>query len=112
MEDGINLSSSIFLFYKKDNNMVRKKDNTILEVNNTVSNSNLFADICDTIGNAEILTNSNLEYISTGNFALDYIISDKFVGGGVPLGRIVEIYGESSTGKTVIGTHLLQGVQK
>jgi recombination protein RecA len=40
------------------------------------------------------------------------VFSGKFWGGGFPLGGITEIYGPSSTGKTVVGTHVLQGVQK
>lgn len=78
-------------------------------------NNNIYNQICAEIDDAQILCNENIsskEFISTGNFALDYIMSGKFFNGGAPLGRVVEAFGPSSTGKTVIGTHLLQGCQK
>jgi len=51
-------------------------------------------------------------YIDTGILSLNYVCSGKFINGGIPLGRIVEIYGDSSTGKTLIGTNILKGAQK
>jgi recombination protein RecA len=50
-------------------------------------------------------------WIDTGCLALNYICSGKMIGGGIPGGRITEIIGGSSTGKTVIGTNILGGVQ-
>ena len=50
-------------------------------------------------------------WIDTGCLALNYICSGKMLGGGIPGGRITEIIGGSSTGKTVIGTNILAGVQ-
>jgi len=78
-------------------------------------NKKIISSICDNIAGAEILHSESLEqvgYVSCGNIALDYITSGKLWGGGFPMGRITEIFGGSSTGKTVIGTHVLQGVQK
>ena len=40
-------------------------------------------------------------WISTGCIALDAVC-----GGGIPLGRMVEIYGENSTGKSLIATQI------
>jgi len=85
------------------------------EINLEDKNKQIISDICQNISGAEILHSEGLEemgYVSCGNLALDYITSGKMWGGGFPMGRITEIFGSSSTGKTVIGTHILQGVQK
>jgi protein RecA len=42
---------------------------------------------------------------------LNYILSGKFVGGGVPGGSVLEGFGNSSSGKTLFGTNLLRGCQ-
>lgn len=52
------------------------------------------------------------EFLSTGSLALDWAISGKLQGGGVPLGRLVEFYGDPSTGKTLLVGHLLAEAQK
>jgi recombination protein RecA len=80
-----------------------------------LDNESIIDAICGAIPEAEILnaeTVEDLGFINTGNLAINYICSGKFIDGGIPVGRITEIYGPSSTGKTVIGTHILQGVQK
>lgn len=46
------------------------------------------------------------EWISTGCYPLDLIM-----GGGVPVGRMVEIYGDYSTGKTLVAQHILAQCQ-
>jgi recombination protein RecA len=49
-----------------------------------------------------------VEVVSTGSIGLD-----KALGvGGLPRGRIVEIYGPESSGKTTIATHVLAEAQK
>ena len=53
----------------------------------------------------------DLGYISTGSYALNKVISGKY-SGGYPIGGIVEIKGESSTGKTVFLTHGFAEAQK
>jgi len=50
-------------------------------------------------------------YISTGSKLLDYAISNK-ENGGVPEGRITEIFGEPSTGKSHIALSIAHSVQK
>ena len=55
----------------------------------------------------------SVEYwIDTGSLAINYICSEKMIGGGVPGGRITEIIGPASVGKTLIGSHILAGVQR
>ena len=50
----------------------------------------------------------NVEAISTGSIALDMALGV----GGVPRGRIVEIYGPESSGKTTIALHVVAEAQK
>lgn len=51
-------------------------------------------------------------YVDTGNLALNYICSGKFVGGGIPGGRMTEIFGPSGSAKSLWGVTLLRGIQK
>lgn len=50
-------------------------------------------------------------FIDTGILAMNYANSGKYIGGGIPIGACIEIYGGSSSGKTLIGTNILRGVQ-
>lgn len=49
-------------------------------------------------------------FVDSGSYALNKIISGRF-DGGYPIGNITEIYGESSTAKTVFITHAFRGAQ-
>ncbi len=57
------------------------------------------------LGEAPAIT---VEAISTGSLALDHALGV----GGVPRGRIVEIYGPESSGKTTLAIHILAEAQK
>lgn len=50
-------------------------------------------------------------FIDTSNLALNLICSGKAYGGGIPMGRLTEIFGPSSACKTAFATHMLQGCQ-
>jgi len=50
----------------------------------------------------------NVEAISTGSLSLDLALGV----GGVPKGRIIEIYGPESSGKTTLALHILASAQK
>ena len=50
----------------------------------------------------------NVEAIPTGSLALDLALGI----GGVPRGRIIEIYGPESSGKTTLALHVLAQAQK
>lgn len=50
----------------------------------------------------------NIETISTGSIGLDYALGV----GGFPRGRIIEIYGPESSGKTTIALHAIAEAQK
>lgn len=49
----------------------------------------------------------DIETVSTGSLSLDLAL-----GGGIPKGRIVEIYGPESSGKTTLTLHIISEVQK
>lgn len=52
--------------------------------------------------------NMNIETIPTGSLSLDIALGL----GGVPKGRIIEIYGPESSGKTTVALHMIAEVQK
>jgi len=52
------------------------------------------------------------QYLSTGNRALDWAITEKLDGGGYPVGRIVELFGDPSTAKSLLCGHLVTHAQK
>ena len=52
--------------------------------------------------------NLNVESIPTGSLSLDIALGL----GGVPRGRVVEIYGPESSGKTTVALHMVAEVQK
>jgi recombination protein RecA len=53
-------------------------------------------------------TNMNVETIPTGALSLDIALGL----GGIPKGRVVEIYGPESSGKTTVALHMVAEVQK
>ena len=53
-------------------------------------------------------TQMNIETIPTGSLSLDIALGL----GGIPKGRIVEIYGPESSGKTTVTLHMIAEVQK
>jgi recombination protein RecA len=50
----------------------------------------------------------SIEAISTGSISLDIALGI----GGVPKGRVIEIYGPESSGKTTLATHIIAEAQK
>ena len=52
--------------------------------------------------------NINVEFVPTGSLSLDLALGI----GGVPKGRIIEIYGPESSGKTTLALHIAAQVQK
>ncbi len=53
-------------------------------------------------------TNMNVETVPTGSLSLDIALGL----GGVPKGRVIEIYGPESSGKTTVALHMVAEVQK
>jgi len=58
------------------------------------------------MGDAE--ASKNIPVLSTGAFSLDLALGV----GGLPRGRVVEIYGQESSGKTTLTLHVIAGAQK
>ena len=52
--------------------------------------------------------NMNVETVPTGALSLDIALGL----GGVPKGRIIEVYGPESSGKTTVALHMVAEVQK
>jgi recombination protein RecA len=87
--------------------MAKKKTTT---ENNTEMDYDLIA---NELG-ADVLGKSNSvkNWIDTGNLSLNFLCSGKFVGGGIPSGKMIEIFGNSSSCKTLFALNILSGVQK
>lgn len=81
-----------------------------------ISGENLeqtLAAIRDKFGDGAIMTlqkakTMNVEVIPTGSLSLDIALG----AGGVPKGRIIEIYGPEASGKTTLAMHIMAEVQK
>ena len=58
------------------------------------------------LGDSE--THMNVETVPTGSLSLDIALGL----GGIPKGRIIEIYGPESSGKTTVALHMVAEVQK
>ena len=52
--------------------------------------------------------NMNIETVPTGSISLDIALGL----GGVPKGRVIEVYGPESSGKTTVALHMVAEVQK
>ncbi len=53
-------------------------------------------------------SNMNIETVPTGSLSLDLALGL----GGVPKGRVIEVYGPESSGKTTVALHMVAEVQK
>ena len=89
------------------------ENNTMNEENRTKSLEAAVSLIEKNYGKGSIMklgskTNVDIESISTGSLGLDIALGI----GGVPKGRIVEIYGPESSGKTTLATHIVAESQK
>lgn len=98
---GVGVGSSI---------MAAKKDSKT----GAVSLETVLADIKKQYGDGAIVrlgdqeTPKTIEHISTGALTLDMALGI----GGVPKGRVIEIYGPESSGKTTLCSHIIANVQK
>ena len=51
-------------------------------------------------------------FVDTGSLALNYICSGQFITGGIPGGKLTEIYGPNSSSKSLLGANILFGTQR
>ena len=56
----------------------------------------------------EASSKMNIEVIPTGALSLDIALGV----GGIPRGRVIEIYGPESSGKTTVALHMIAEAQK
>lgn len=85
--------------------VVEKKSNSKLEA--------AMADIRSKFGDEAIMTMSDqsrvdIDTVSTGSIGIDWALGI----GGLPRGRIIEIYGPESSGKTTLSLHVIAEAQK
>lgn len=77
------------------------------------SDDQLFAELAEKTGGDLLSDRDNARfYIDTGSLATNYIMSGRFIGGGLAGGRIVEVYGPSSSGKSYLAANVIYGCQK
>lgn len=85
--------------------MAKKKNDT--------TEDDLFLQIAQETGGDVLGQMDSIKYfIDTGSLATNYICSGKFIKGGIPAGKITEIYGPSSSGKSLLASNVLYGCQK
>ncbi len=73
----------------------------------------LFAMVAESTGAKKLKeTDAVRFFIDTGNLAINYGCSGKFIKGGIPGNKITEAFGPSSSGKSLIGSNLLYGAQR
>lgn len=51
-------------------------------------------------------------FFDTGNLAVNFVLSGRFIKGGIPGNKITEVYGPSSSGKSLLASNALYGCQK
>jgi len=71
------------------------------------------AEVLERLQKAGLLSDQTLDLgnVPTGTYALNKVISGDYQK-GIPIGMITQIYGESSTAKTIFITHILIEAQK
>jgi recombination protein RecA len=80
--------------------------------NKKKTDTDIFSELAKDTGGAILADEPPVRYfIDTANLAVNYICSKKFIGGGLPGGRIIELLGPSSGGKSLWGMHVCRGVQ-
>jgi len=109
---------------KASGNMAKKKTKTEAKTKNKVTPvetmlndnehlKNAVQQIEKQFGDGSIMTlgndtNSKIRGISTGSLSLDMALG----GQGLPCGRIIEVYGPESSGKTTLALHVIAESQK
>lgn len=95
--------------------MAREKEDTLsMEENKRKALESALANIEKQYGKGSIMKlgdtgkNINIETVPTGSISLDIALGL----GGVPKGRVIEIYGPESSGKTTVALHMIAETQK
>lgn len=78
-----------------------------------VAKKSIFDKIASKTGGRKLSeTESVRNWIDSGVLSLNQACSGRYMGGGMPSGKVIEIYGPSSTCKTLFATNVLYGTQK
>ena len=79
----------------------------------TQNEEDLFDEIAKATGGEILGKMDSVKYfVDTGNLAVNYQCSGRYITGGVPGGRITEVFGPSSSGKSLFANNVLHGCQK
>jgi len=101
---------------KADTKKPAKKDGRVMKLSSASAKAdalqNALAQIEKQYGEGAImkmdmLRSANIKRFSSGSISLDIAL-----GGGIPEGRIIEIFGPESSGKTTLALHAIAEVQK
>ncbi len=88
--------------------MAKKKTNDM-----SLDMDDIFGSLAEETGGDILSELESVNYrIDTGNLAINYSCSGKFIGGGIPGGRITEAYGPEASGKSLIGSNVLSSAQR
>lgn len=78
-----------------------------------VVNDSFFEELAEQTGGDVLdLMDSISYFVDTGSLAINYICSGKFITGGIPGGKLTEIYGPNASSKSLIGANILFGTQR
>jgi recombination protein RecA len=78
----------------------------------TIDTSLLAGILKETGGQTFELAGRTSYFVDTGSLSLNYICSGKFITGGLPGGKIIEVYGPPATSKSLLGYCALAGAQR
>lgn len=96
------------LFYEKEKAMAMEREEKLKALDAALSQIEKQYGKGAVMKLGDPATQMNVETIPTGSLSLDIALGL----GGIPRGRIVEIYGPESSGKTTVTLHMIAEVQK
>lgn len=77
------------------------------------SQDDFFAECAEQTGGDVLDSIDSVKYfVDTGSLSLNYICSGRFITGGIPGGKLTEIYGPNSSSKSLVGANILFGCQR
>lgn len=94
--------------------MAKEDKNISVDINKQKALESALAQIEKAYGKGSVMklgdqsAHMNIETVPTGSLSLDIALGL----GGVPKGRIIEVYGPESSGKTTVALHMISEVQK
>lgn len=88
--------------------MAKKK----VAVNEDEAIDSFYSEVAEATGGSVLGDLEDVRYfIDTGNLAVNYSCSGRFITGGIPGGKITEAFGPEASGKSLIGSNCLYGAQ-